>query len=230
MRMSSIPRRVDVVRRVGWGAAVVVYPVACWTMACTPTSVSGWTAGTFDVTATLGDNQCAGGLDPDGTVTYAVEVRASGTAAYWLRSGVDAVTGTYRVADRHFHFTSQSRVTAWAADAAAGVTGCTLVETETIDGYLVDDGSDAGQDASAEQDSSDLDGGATPRDGGSSADVGPHDAGIDAGLYSTGFTATDTIQVSIASGSDCRAILQSAGGSFPMLPCTATYAAEATRE
>ncbi len=228
--MSLTSRRVDFVRSVGWGAALVLYPVACWTTACTQTSVSGWTAGTFDVTATLGDNQCAGGFDPDGTVTYSVEVRASGTAAYWLRSGVDAVTGTYRVADRHFHFTSQSRATAWAADAATGVTGCTLVETETIDGNLVDDEPDASVDGATQPDAFDLELDGMLLDGSGWEDVGPHDGGIDAGLYSTSFTATDTIQISIASGSDCRAILQSAGGSFPALPCTASYAVEATRE
>lgn len=224
----SVTSKVSLVRMlIGWGVALVVYPVAGWMTACSPTSVSGWTAGTFDVTATLGENECSGGFDPDGTVTYSVEIRASGTEAYWARPGVASVTGTYRISDRHFHFTSQSRVVAWAADASAGVTGCTLVETETIDGYLVDDESDAGLDAAAEVDASWVDAALT--DASAWIDVGPHDVGVDAGLYSTGFAASDTIQVSIASGSDCRAILQSAGGTFPALPCNATYAVAATR-
>lgn len=52
----------------------------------------------------------------------------------------------------------------------------------------------------------------------------PRDAGgPDAGAHSATITGTDTVTLSTSSGPPCLPLLIVNGGSFPMLPCTATF-------
>ena len=52
----------------------------------------------------------------------------------------------------------------------------------------------------------------------------PTDSGTpDAGAHSATITGTDTITLSTSSGVTCAAVLLINGGSYPMLPCTATF-------
>ncbi len=182
--------------------------------ACTPANqnVPGTSAGTFTVTETLTSNACTGGFDPDATLTYTTDIRAEGEIAYWHRGDVPYASGTYE--NGHFHFVVQADVAAYGDDAGVS---CSLRQTETIDGTLaLTSAIDGGVDAWAQTgDSSFADG--------AFLDVGP-----DAGLHSTGFVGTDTIQISVTPGSNCALLFAQNGGSFPALPCTAVYDMTAT--
>lgn len=184
------------------GLALVALPLAT---ACRPHTYPGVSAGTFDVTETLQTNACAGGFDPDAMLVYQTDIRVEGSIAYWQRGDTGIASGTYE-SNGHFHFVAQQDVYAYGADAGP-TPPCYLRETQTIDGTLALGAADAGIDAQA------SDGGA---------------GGVDAGVHSTGFTGTDTIQLSIAPGSDCTYLFAQNGGPFSAMPCTATYAMSAT--
>lgn len=174
------------------------------------------------VSETLGTNTCAGGFNPDAQLDYLTDIRVQGEVSYWHRGDTPIASGTYS-ADGHFHFISQVDIQAYGVDAGAGgPPGCTLREVETIDGTLMLGTRDAGmRDAQGSADAS------TSADA-SSLDVGAIDGGPDAGVHSTGFTGTDTIQLTVAPGSDCTRVFAVNGGPFSMLPCTATYAMTGT--
>lgn len=174
--------------------------------ACRPKTYPGTSAGTFDVTETLQSNACAGGFDPDAMLAYQTDVRVEGSIAYWQRGDTPIASGTYE-STGHFHFIAQQDVYAYGADAGP-TPPCYLRETQTIDGTLALGAPDAGIDAAQSSDAS--------------------SGGVDAGVRSTGFTGTDTIQLSIAPGSDCTALFAQNGGPFTTMPCTATYAMSAT--
>ncbi len=177
------------------------------TTACRPRSLPGTSAGTFTVTATLTSNACAGGFDPDPLIQYVTDIRVEGETSYWHRGDTPVASGTYS-ADGHFHFVAGQDVQAYGADAGrGGAPGCAIRQIETIDGTLALGASDAG-----------VSDGANALDAASAADGGP-----DAGVHSTGFTGTDTIQLSVAPGSDCSALFATNGGPFSSLPCVATY-------
>lgn len=176
--------------------------------ACRPQSFPGTSAGSFAVTETLGTNECAGGFDPDAMLSYTVDVRVQGSVAYWHRDGIGLASGTY--ANGHFHFVDQQDIQAYGADAGpGGPPGCVLRQTETIDGDLMLGARDGGEDDDA-------------------APTDVEDAGADAGVRSSGFAATDVIQLSIAPGSDCSAIFATNGGPFTTLPCSVHYDVSAT--
>lgn len=207
-------------RSLGWLALVLsVLGLALVTTACRPPSLPGTSAGSFAVTESLATNACAGGFDPPVTLDYTTDIRILGEVAYWHRGDTPVANGTYS-SDGHFHFVSQQDVQAYAS-RTAGAPGCSLREIQTIDGTLALGPSDAGVE--------DVDGDAGALDASVSRDaqVLAGDGGPDAGVHSTGFTGTDTIQISIAPGSDCSAIFATNGGPFSMLPCTATYAMSA---
>lgn len=197
-------------RLLGWLALVTTaLGLTLATTACHPATVPGTSAGTFMVTETLTSNACAGGFDPDALLQYTTEIRVEGDTAYWHRGDTPIASGTY-TSDGHFHFVSQNDVQAYGTDAGpGGPPGCALREIETIDGTLTLGAGDAGLEAGANDDA--LDGGA------------------DAGISNTGFTGTDTIQLSITPGSDCSAIFATNGGPFSTLPCSAVYDVTATR-
>jgi hypothetical protein len=59
----------------------------------------------------------------------------------------------------------------------------------------------------------------------------PTDSGSpDAGAHSATMTGTDTITMSTTSGAACLNLLIVNGGTFPMIPCTATFGVTATTE
>jgi hypothetical protein len=181
----------------------------------TPT-VPGTSAGTFAVTETMTANACAGGFDPDPLLRYTTDIRAEGDTAYWHRGDTPIASGTYTAAG-HFHFVSQQDVPAYGPEAGGGPQGCSVRQTETIDGMLSLGAFDAGpsSDAGASSDAS------SPSDA-------ALDAGPDAGVHATGFVGTDSIQISITPGSDCSLLFANNGGPFSTLPCTATYDMTAT--
>jgi hypothetical protein len=202
-------------RLLGWLSLVV--STVCLLLGNSPctasTTVPGTSAGTFSVTETMASNACAGGFDPDPTLVYTTDIRAEGTVAYWHRGDTPIASGTYTSAG-HFHFVSQQDVPAYGGDAGVGgPVGCTLRETQIIDGMLALGALDAGVAVDA-----------------SSSSDGGLDAGPDAGVHSTGFTGTDTIQISIAPGSDCSLLFATNGGPFSTLPCTAAYDMSATAQ
>lgn len=201
-------------RLLGWIVLVLTaLGLAVVTTACHPAAVPGTSAGTFAVSETLTTNGCAGGFDPDAMLSYTTDIRVEGEIAYWHRGDTPIASGTYST-DGHFHFVSQVDIIAYGNDAGpGGPPGCSLREIETIDGMLLLGARDAGASEAGSSDAhvDDL-------------DAGSHDAGV----HSTGFVGTDTVQLSIAPGSDCSALFASNGGPFNMLPCTASFDMSAT--
>ena len=167
-------------------------------------------------------DSCGAGFQPDAMLSYVTEIRVDGPTAYWHRGNAPIASGTYQPAGA-FHFVSQRDVPVYGVDAGgSGAAGCTLREIETIDGTLTLGFADAGV-----SDALSVDVGAS--DASSTLDSSGSDAsGIDAGVHSTGFAASDTIQISIAPGSDCTRVFASSGGPFETLPCTALFTMTAT--
>jgi hypothetical protein len=198
-------------RALGWLSLVVsTVSLLLGNSPCTAnTSLPGTSAGSFAVTETLVSNACAGGFDPDPTLAYTTDIRAEGNIAYWHRGNTPVTSGTYTSAG-HFHFVSQLDVPAYGVDAGMGP-GCTVRQTETIDGMLALGASDAGVSSDA----------SNPND--ASIDGGP-----DAGVHSTGFTGTHTVQISITPGSDCSLLFAPNGGPFSTLPCLTSFDMSAT--
>ena len=211
-------------RLLGWlSLAMSILGLVLTNTACRPANseVPGTSAGTFAVTETLTSNGCTGGFDPDATLAYSTDVRVQGEIAYWHRGDTPIASGTY--ASGHFHFIAQADIQAYGTDAGPGSSpGCSLRQTETIDGMLALGPSDAGS-----SDAGSSDAAAQQPDAATVLDASI-DAGPDAGVHSTGFVGTDTIQISVTPGSDCSLIFAQNGGPFPTLPCTAVYDMSAT--
>jgi len=178
--------------------------------ACEP-SYPGVPLGTYSVVETLDANTCGGGLPVLPTVSFDVELRASGAIGYWRMPASGPVTGTYREADGAFEFRGTTTLVAWAPDLPNGIAGCTLEQRETIrgtvtpiatitDGAAVDSALDAGNaaDAGAAGDA----GTSEPRE----LLVGEH-----------------VVDVVVTRGADCGALLAVQGGSFDAMPCRVRY-------
>jgi hypothetical protein len=171
-------------RTLGW----LVLLVGCSTLlalstSCGPTTTpsSSTLIGAFQVTGTLQSNTCAPGLNPVSPTTFSARLSVDGDVSTWA-TGTVSVNGTAR--GNTFHVVARTSTTVF--------TGCTLDQTETIDGtYLL-----------------------MPTDAGS-PDAGP--------THSATISGMDTITVSTTSGAACLNVLIANGGTFPMIPCTATF-------
>lgn len=213
-------------RALGWLALVLsTLGLTLFATACHPAVIPGTSAGSFAVTETLTTNACVGGFDPDPTLTYVIDIRADGNESYWHRGDQPYATGTYSP-DGHFHFVATAEIQAYGADAgvAGAPAGCVLHQIETIDGTLALGVADSGVHDAGEDGGDPMDAGAGPdATTNDDAQAAHLDAGPDAGVHSTGFTGTDTIQLTIAAGSDCSALFATNGGPFSAIPCSAVY-------
>jgi hypothetical protein len=192
--------------------ALAAPPVLLLTTACKAPAAPGTSLGSYTVTGTLEGNTCGAGFLPDPVIRFPVEVRRSGSTAYWSMGSGPRAEGTID-ADGDFRFRYQVQIDGWPADPDNGIPACRYTQTETIEGRVVTLSSDA--DAG--------DGGGTDP-----TDAGGGDAGVDAGDAgpTLGFmSATSTIEIGVAPGFDCSLSLEGAGagGQFASLPCRATY-------
>lgn len=183
-------------------------------LACTPSTPrpQGTPIGTFAVHGSLEDNGCRPGFEPLDPLQFSVELRRDAATIVWRTNGGQPVGGSLRD-DGSFRLVSRGRTEAWPADPANGITGCSLDRIETVSGTLETGSlSDAGADAGVGH----------PDDAGAQGDAGPSSRAI-------AFHADDEIEIVPVLGTDCSALLISNGGSFPSLPCSATYRLEAER-
>ena len=208
---SSVRYRVHMTasRIAGVLLALASIPVCVLSAACRPAAQPGTPVGTFAITGTLQDNACGDGFQPQLTIAFNAELRRTESVAYWKMGDRPATSGTID-ANGNFRFRSQSLIDAWPADAANGIVGCRLLQTETISGR-VSALSESNVDAS---DSGRADAGTAQRDAGR-RDAGP------AGTME--LTATNTIDIAASPGSDCSPAVVFAGGPFTSLPCRASF-------
>lgn len=218
---------------------LVVLAIAALTVvsACEP-SYPGVPLGTYGVVETLDANTCGAGLPVLATVTFDVELRASGAVGYWRMPASGPIAGSYREADGAFEFRSTIATVAWAADLPNGIAGCTLEQRETIRGTVtpinvsvdgavndaaVSDGDAAHEiaDAGVADASSD-----TALDGGNRSDAGSSDAGSSEALEL--LVGEHSVDIVVVSGSDCAALLTAHGGSFDLMPCRVHYTISGT--
>lgn len=203
----------------GLALSLAAPPVLLLTTACKPPAAPGTSLGSYTVTGTLEANSCGAGFQPDPVIRFPVEVRRSGSTAYWSMGSGPRAEGTMD-SDGDFRFRYQVQIDGWPADPANGIPACRYTQTETIEGRVVG--------AASEADAGD--GGLDLADAGAT-DAAPDDAGGgDAGAGDAGpglvfMTATSTIDIGVAPGFDCSLSLEGAGagGQFAMLPCRATY-------
>jgi len=182
--------------------------------ACTP-AYPGEGDGTFDVVGALEENTCGEtalpAVDP---MIFMVELRSDGTGqAFWRRPSSPVVAGTNLDGSYRFRFTTGIPV--YAGDEALGTPGCALIQEESV--WVAIDApaaSDAGPGDAAADDSA--------VDAGENADAGSDASDLDAGA-SASFSGTDDIQLTVAPGYDCSALVGSAGGPFLALPCGVSY-------
>ncbi len=165
--------------------------------ACRAPRLSGTSVGQYEVNGELVENTCAEGYPAPETLRFFVELRHdAGVVGYWKLANSPIVEGRVERMTG-FRFVEASQVVAVPADPTMGVTGCTLAREETVEGTLMGEAaSDAG----------------IPLDGGAPA-VPPGE---------TRFEGTTTVQVSASRG-DCSALVTTAGGPFPALPCVLRF-------
>lgn len=206
------------------------------TLACRPTTSAGdEDATTYRVTGVVSESACSPGLDPIDPLVYDVEVRSSGPTVYW-RLGRSAWTPGSIASDGSFRISTRSAIEVIAdypgtdPDLDPPRRGCTLLQTETIAARFVEpddvDGgsSDAGDAGAASSDADALDGGVTSAaDASPDADASASDAGPPDPTAIGALEGENTIEISIAPGSDCAPLLLVNGGSFPALPCVVRY-------
>jgi hypothetical protein len=174
---------------------------------------------TYAITGALTDNSCAPGFDPVNPLVFAASFRNEGSIAYWRVGEQVWIPGTLG-RDGDFHFTLRTDVEVYPAtpgtdpDLDPGSPGCVITMVESIDGRFVEvPAGDAGID--------------------DAGDAGPSDAGQitgDAGDAGNGtvrvMDATNRIELVPFAGTECSRALLVNGGSFPSLPCSATYVME----
>lgn len=112
-------------RTLGWLVLLVLAPLAlALSTSCGPTSSSESTLiGELRVTGTLQSNTCAPGLNPTTPTTFTARLSVGDGTATWAAGGGSA-TGT--ASGNTFRVTAHSTIPVF--------TGCTLDQTETIEG------------------------------------------------------------------------------------------------
>ena len=211
------------------------------TLACRPTAST--TEGTiYRVTGVLTESACSPGLEPINPIVYDVEVRSTGPMIYWRLGRNPWIPGSIS-SDGTFRVSTRAGVEVIAdypgtdPELDPPRVGCTLLQTETISGRFVepsedDAGASDGGDASVVLDGGVDEGGDTgasldasaPDDASATPDASVVDAGPPDPTAIGALEGENTIEISIAPGSNCTALLLVNGGSFPSLPCTVRYA------
>src|SRR4051812_45290380 len=113
-------------RTLGWivlgsfAAALFALSTSCGPRSSTSSSTL---VGAFTVTGTIESNACAPGLNPTSPSTFGARLNVDGTVATWS-TGTASFMGT--ASGNTFHVTAHSQIPVF--------TGCTLDQTETIDG------------------------------------------------------------------------------------------------
>ncbi len=172
----------------------------------------------YRITGALTANSCAPGFDPVNPLVFTASFRNEGSIAYWRVGEQVWIPGTLG-RDGDFHFTLRTDVQLYGPtpgtdpDLDPGTPGCVVTMVESIDGRFVElSTGDAG----------------TTEAG--LSDAGVSDGGANAGDAGTGtirvMDATNRIELVPFGGTDCSRALLVNGGSFPSLPCSATYTME----
>lgn len=208
-------------------------------LACRPTVDPATEGTTYRITGVVAESACSPGLEAPDPLVYDVQVRSTGPIVYWRLGrnpwvpGSLAADGTFRISTR-----APIEVTAdypgTDPDFDPPRMGCTLYQTETIAGRFVEppendggvsDGGDAASaiDAGVRDDASVSDDSGAPTDASTAPDASTLDAGPPDPTAVGALEGENTIEISIAPGSDCTALLVANGGSFPSLPCVVRY-------
>lgn len=220
-------------RLFAFAPALVLCLALPFSVACRPTTSSMVSGTTYRITGTATERGCSPGLEPIDPIVFDAEVRSSGGVFYWRLGttpwipGSIASDGTFRVGTRDL----VEAIPAYAGtdpDFDPPRPGCTLVQTEIISGTFsapapvdggVSDGGDAStSDAPAADASSEIDASTITDAGDLRHDAGPPDPTAIGAMR-----GTNTIELSISPGSDCRSLLAANGGAFPSFPCTVAY-------
>lgn len=174
---------------------------------------------TYLITGALTENSCAPGFDPVNPLVFTASFRNEGSIAYWRVGEQVWIPGTLG-RDGDFHFTLRTDVEVYGPtpgtdpDLDPGSPGCVVTMVESIDGRFVEvPAGDAG--VSDAGDAGVSDAGQTDPDAG---DAGPRTVRV--------MDATNRIELVPFAGTECSRALLVNGGSFPSLPCSATYTME----
>lgn len=172
---------------------------------------------TYSITGALTENSCAPGFDPANPLVFTASFRNEGSIAYWRVGEQVWIPGTLG-RDGDFHFTLRTDVEVYGPtpgtdpDLDPGAPGCVVTMVESIDGRFVEVATaDAGGSGVRDAGVSDAD----------QSDVGAGDAGPRTIRV---MDATHRIELVPFAGTECSRALLVNGGSFPTLPCSATYA------
>lgn len=156
-------------------------------------STEGDEVGTYQVQASLTDNQCGEGHPAPAALDFVVDLAhlPGSTRGYWkLPDGPQLEGELERGAG--FRFVSSSDAVAIEPDPNTGAPGCSVTRTEIVEGTL-----EAGEDAAP--------------------DAGPDAPGEER------LVGTTTVRITAVPGGDCTALLSVYGGPFPTLPCDLEY-------
>lgn len=189
-----------------------------WLAGCEVPERPGELVGRYDVMGALMRNECGStALPANDPLSFEVEIRDDQGTGIWYLAEPPSISGSLD-AEGAFHFQNNQQTEVVAPgtrtvvdpedpndflrpepDIHVNVAGCQMGILETIDGALRRDArGDGGIDAPSVDDSGD-------------------------GEVLADLSATNTIEVSIVAGSDCKASLAANGGPFLQLPCIAEY-------
>lgn len=169
----------------------------------------------YHITGALTANSCAPGFDPVNPIVFTASFRNEGSIAYWRVGEQVWIPGTLG-RDGDFHFTLRTDVEVYGPtpgtdpDLDPGSPGCVVTMVESIDGRFIE----------------------VPAGDAGAADAGVSDAAQDPDAGDAGATtirvmdATNRIELVPFAGTECSRALLVNGGSFPSLPCSATYTME----
>jgi hypothetical protein len=172
----------------------------------------GVLVGSYAITGTLIENSCGSGLSTKNPLTFSAAIRDSDGVINWQVAKGAASTGVLR-ADGQYRFVTEQATSLGPqvmpktnlqpsdfftnqADFDLKKTNCTLLTKESIFGTL--------------HRMLSIDGGVVQEDAGVGADL----------------SGDNTIEVTVAAGADCSAVLAANGGSYLTLPCEAHYSLE----
>ncbi len=196
--------------------AIVLTALALSSLGCMKKqeTAPGVLVGEYAITGTLIENSCGAGLPTQNPLTFTAAIRDSDGVINWQIAKGPASTGVLRDDGSYRFVTEASNNLGPQTMAKTNLqpsdfftnqpdfdlkkTNCTLLTTESIFGTLHRMRS--------------IDGGVVEEDAGRGADL----------------SGDNTIEVTVAAGADCSAVLAANGGSYLTLPCMAHYSLEGT--
>ncbi|MEM9071589.1 MAG: hypothetical protein AAGE52_23985 [Myxococcota bacterium] len=192
--------------------------------------------GSFTITGTLDENECAGAVPALSPISFDVELRRLEQTAVWRRSGAPVTYGT--IDDGEWEISTTVVQTVFDPDPITGHPGCSFTQQEIVVLREGDAEADAGNAADATvADAAVADAAVADAavdaavadaavDAAAVADAGlpTNDAGApDGGVVLRPMDGEMIIRFTPTTGSDCSSTLAAFGGPFPMLPCSVRY-------